>query len=138
MKIPEHLTLAVDQWFAQNTGLGGCSDKDVAELAGIFYEVHFEGGRESVDDALAVVESFGPGIAGLNDTYARQVLLAQEVKALRADAEQYRWLRAQNWSDGTLTVLRSADLPLGVQTFSGQLLDDAITVRRMASIEAGG
>lgn len=42
------------------------------------------GGRESVDDALAVVESFGPGIRGLNDTYARQILLADEVKRLRA------------------------------------------------------
>lgn len=84
MKIPEHLTLAVDRWFSENTGLGGCSDKDVAELASIFYEVAFNGGRESVDDALAVVESFGPGIAGLNDTYARQILLAQEVHRLRA------------------------------------------------------
>lgn len=27
---------AVDAWFARNTGLGGCSDKDVAELAAIF------------------------------------------------------------------------------------------------------
>lgn len=27
---------AVDDWFARNTGLGGCSDKDVAELAAIF------------------------------------------------------------------------------------------------------
>ena len=27
---------AVDAWFADNTGLGGCSDKDVAELAAIF------------------------------------------------------------------------------------------------------
>ena len=27
---------AVDAWFAENTGLGGCSDKDVAELAAIF------------------------------------------------------------------------------------------------------
>ena len=26
----------VDAWFADNTGLGGCSDKDVAELAAIF------------------------------------------------------------------------------------------------------
>lgn len=42
------------------------------------------GGRESVDDALAVVESFGPGTEGLNDTYARQILLAAEVKRLRA------------------------------------------------------
>lgn len=63
-----------------------------------------------------------------------------EIEALQADAAQYRWLRSQNWNDGTLAVLRSADLPLGVQTFSGQLLDDAITVRRMAVPvpEAGG
>ena len=27
---------AVDAWFAANTGLGGCSDKDVSELAEIF------------------------------------------------------------------------------------------------------
>lgn len=82
---PKSLTYAVDLWFAQNTGLGGCSDKDVAELAAIFYGVTHEGGRESVDDALAVVDSFGPGIDGLNDTYARQVLLAQEVRRLHSD-----------------------------------------------------
>jgi hypothetical protein len=82
--LPEHLILAVNQWFSQNTGLGGCSDKDVAELASLFYGVSFEGGRESVEDALAVVDSFGPGVQGLNDTFARQVLLAGEVKRLRA------------------------------------------------------
>lgn len=82
---PKSLTYAVDLWFAQNTGLGGCSDKDVAELAAIFYGVTHEGGRESVDDALAVVDSFGSGIDGLNDTYARQVLLAQEVRRLHSD-----------------------------------------------------
>lgn len=87
-ELPEHLTLAVDRWFAENTGLGGCSDKDVRELAALFYGVHHAGGRESVDDALAIVESFGPGIGGLNDTYARQILLAEEVKRLRASHGQ--------------------------------------------------
>ena len=81
--IPEHLVLAVDRWFAENTGLGGCSDADVAALAALFWGVHFDGGRESVEDALAVVESFGPGIQGLNDTFARQILLADEVRRLR-------------------------------------------------------
>ena len=61
------------------------------------------GGRESVEDALAIVESFGQGIGGLNDTYARQILLAKEVKRLREarapadsvleDAARYQWLR---------------------------------------------
>ena len=77
------LVRAVDDWFSQNTGLDGCSNKDVAELAALFYGVVYEGGRESVDDALAIVESFGPGIQGLNDTFARQVLLAAEVKRVR-------------------------------------------------------
>ena len=85
--LPESLTIEVDAWFARNTGLGGCSDKDVAELAEIFYGVTYEGGRESVEDALAVVESFGPGVQGLNDTYARQILLASEVRRLRSAYE---------------------------------------------------
>lgn len=81
--VPEHLVLAVDRWFAQNTGLGGCSSKDVADLAALFWGVHFDGGRESVQEAMAVVDSFGPGIQGLNDTFARQILLANEVRRLR-------------------------------------------------------
>lgn len=54
---------------------------------GEYPETLYEGGRESVDDALAVVESFGPGVQGLNDTFARQVLLGQEVRRLRAAYE---------------------------------------------------
>ncbi|MDR0204968.1 MAG: hypothetical protein LBJ40_22785 [Delftia acidovorans] len=34
--LSEGVILAVDKWFSQNTGLGGCSDKDAAELAAIF------------------------------------------------------------------------------------------------------
>jgi hypothetical protein len=106
-ELPESLTLAVNRWFAENTGSGGCSDKDVRELAELFYGVEHAGGRESVDDALEIVESFGPGIGGLNDAYARQILLAEEVKRLRAshgqapagvleDAARYRWLTADH------------------------------------------
>ena len=36
VKPGDALIEAVDKWFADNTGLGGCSDKDVAELAAIF------------------------------------------------------------------------------------------------------
>jgi hypothetical protein len=42
------------------------------------------GGRESLEDALMIVESFGPGIDGVNDTFARQIILADEVKRLRS------------------------------------------------------
>ena len=36
LRLADALIEAVDAWFADNTGLGGCSDKDVAELAAIF------------------------------------------------------------------------------------------------------
>ena len=86
-ELPDSLICAVDQWFADNIkDSDGCTTQDVSELAEIFYGVTHEGGRESVDDALAIVKSFGPGIGGINDTYARQVLLAEEVERLRGQA----------------------------------------------------
>ena len=85
-KYPESLFRAVNQWFDHNVG-GGCSTDDVSDLAALFYGVTYGGGKESVDDALAVVESFGPGVQGLNDTFARQVLLGQEVRRLRTAYE---------------------------------------------------
>ena len=39
--------------------------------------------RESVDDALMIVESYGPWGADLNDAHRRQIVLADEVKRLR-------------------------------------------------------
>ena len=40
---------------------------------------------------------------------------------------RYRWLRAQHWcSDGKLLVVRPHDLPVGMQTYAGQLLDHGI------------
>jgi hypothetical protein len=39
--------------------------------------------RESVDDALVVVESYGPWGADLNDAHRRQIVLADEVHRLR-------------------------------------------------------
>lgn len=49
---------------------------------------YIEGGRESVDDALAIVESFGTSIDGVNDEFARQIILAAEVRRLRGLYEQ--------------------------------------------------
>ncbi|QXW17465.1 hypothetical protein KXJ72_11500 [Comamonas aquatica] len=42
---------AVDAWFAENTGLGGCSDKDVAELAAIFATQPAAQGLDALDAA---------------------------------------------------------------------------------------
>ena len=39
--------------------------------------------RESVDDALMIVESYGPWGADLNDAHRRQIVLADEVVRLR-------------------------------------------------------
>lgn len=40
--IPDGLSERVDAWFAKNTGLVWCSDKDIAELTEIFYAVAME------------------------------------------------------------------------------------------------
>lgn len=40
--IPDGLSERVDDWFAKNTGLGGCSDKDIAGLTEIFYAATLE------------------------------------------------------------------------------------------------
>lgn len=48
------------------------------------YPFGFDGGRESVEDALEVVTSFGAGIGGVNDDFARQIILADEVRRLRS------------------------------------------------------
>lgn len=42
--------------------------------------------RESVSDALMIVESYGPWGADLNDAHRRQIVLADEVKRLQQDA----------------------------------------------------
>lgn len=42
--------------------------------------------RESVDDALLIVESYGPWGADLNTSHRLQIVLADEVKRLRAAA----------------------------------------------------
>ena len=55
---------AVDGWFARNTDLGGCSDKDVAELAAIFAaapqppEAEENPLQEPLDEALQSLEFY--------------------------------------------------------------------------------
>lgn len=46
---------AVDAWFAENTGLGGCSDKDVSELAEIFATHPTQQGLDARDAAFEAV-----------------------------------------------------------------------------------
>ena len=51
--LPGALTVAVDCWFAKNTGLGGCSDKDVRELADIFRIHALAAGQATAAQAVA-------------------------------------------------------------------------------------
>jgi len=48
------------------------------------------------------------------------------------DASLYRALRSMHWNDGKLAVIEARDLKLGVQTYSGDMLDEAIF--RFASV----
>ena len=61
--------------------------------------------------------------------------LREAVAGLRADAENYRWLRAQNWDDGPMCVVMSpaTSLTLGSYCPSMSLLDDEIKAARAAS-----
>jgi hypothetical protein len=72
------------------------------------------GGRESLEDALAIVESFGPGTAGVNDTFARQILLAEEVKRLRAALLQSPALPVGELTDEQIDALQKKHLVLGI------------------------
>ena len=61
--------------------------------------------------------------------------LQGEVEALRVDAEQYRWLRAQHWHDGPMCVVMNprACVKLGSDCPSDERLDAAID----AAIKSG-
>lgn len=49
-----------------------------------------------------------------------------ELVALKRDAELYRKLRAMHWNYSALCVVRPSDVLFGSQTYSGELLDEAI------------
>mgnify|MGYP000190332821 CR=1 FL=1 len=55
--------------------------------------------RESVDDALMIVESYGPWGADLNDAQRRQIVLAEEVRSLKAQLAKFTPLRAKGVVD---------------------------------------
>lgn len=46
--------------------------------------------------------------------------------SVSAAAAAYHTLRAMHWADGKLAVVRVKDVPLGVQTYSGDMLDAEI------------
>jgi len=58
--------------------------------------------------------------------------LIAEVRALREDAERYRWLRAQHWNESDLAVVRhpKQSVRLGFDCPSAERLDSAIDAAR--------
>jgi len=57
-----------------------------------------------------------------NDTTALDAIL----EPYKRDAERYRWLREQHWTNGTLTVAKPEDVMLGRMTYSDKYLDETI------------
>lgn len=77
--------------------------------------------RESVDDALLIVGSYGPWGADLNDAHRRQIVLADEVKRMTgmSEALQAEWDRECCDTDAILSVL-GLD-PVNCRTDGGSL-----------------
>ena len=89
--------------------------------------------RESVDDALMIVESYGPWGADLNDAHRRQIVLADEVKRMTgmSEALQAEWDRECGDAD---TILHALGLePANCRTDGGslkvQMIIDALAHR---------
>lgn len=53
-------------------------------------------------------------------------------ESMQGGAAHYQKLRDAHWSDGkdTLVVVRAGDLRLGTQTYTGDLLDEALSERK--------
>ena len=66
------------------------------------------------------------------DPHTRLLLLAEhwkrEAMLLARDADRYRWLRAQHWTDNTIAAVRwpKDAMKLGHDAPSGERLDDLI------------
>ncbi len=75
--------------------------------------------RESVADALMIVDSYGPWGADLNDAHRRQIVLADEVRrlasqlahwktfAIHAEGEHAAWKKTAQELDAELRALRA-------------------------------
>lgn len=81
--------------------------------------------RESVDDALMIVESYGPWGADLNDAHRRQIVLADEVLRLRGLYEM-----AVRGRSEMRTALRLAREAYAIQSIAQELM--AEFARRMS------
>ena len=88
--------------------------------------------RESVDDALLIVESYGPWGADLNDAHRRQIVLADEVLRLRGLYEM-----AVRGRSEMRTALRLAREGYASEAAAGQPVLPQWRERTVALIEEG-
>lgn len=69
----------------------------------------------------------------------KQTPTRAEIAAIRKDAERYRWLRSQNWSDGLLAVVAypKYSVKLGHDCPSLERLDQQIDEAMLAQRDIG-
>jgi hypothetical protein len=56
----------------------------------------------------------------------RMADIETRLAAVEADAERYRWLRSQHWTQDTFCVVRPGSLGVGAMTFTSDELDARI------------
>ena len=98
---------------------------------------HYEGGyRARMNEITEALAEAGYPLSNENGNTPLRALgeLVAEVEALRADAEQYRWLRAQHWHDGPMCVVVAPkqSVKLGADCPSEERLDALIYAARAA------
>lgn len=92
----------------------------------------------NIDQIMQLIQEFAStySLAGTQfddgHKYAEAMQAKQEIKNLLVAADQsspaklYAALRNMHWNEGKLAVIDARNLKLGVQTYSGEMLDTAI------------
>lgn len=80
------------------------------------------GGVPTADQILATL----PSVTYMDPPDGGDVSIAEQFMRMAADAELYRKLRGMHWNDKKLAVVEASDLKLGVRSYSGEFLDQAI------------
>ncbi len=84
---------------------------------------------KTIDEIMLLVDAYADSASSPNTGEHSDSTRAAVVAALldmAKDAERYRWIQSQHWTDHTLTVVKPRDVQLGAQTYSTSLLDTAI------------
>lgn len=64
-----------------------------------------------------------------------EAILRDIAQSIYDDAQRYRKLCRMHWTNGRLCVIRAKDVPLGVQTYTGKHLDEAVDAQPILPME---